>query len=59
MKRRKRASMPIMLFWSKAEQRRFVDAVERFVGLVGDLETILAPVKRRRKATTAPDNGQH
>lgn len=48
MSRRKRRDVPIMLLWSRAEQRRFVDAVERLVGAIGDLEQILAPRKRKR-----------
>jgi len=52
MKRRRRTSMPIMLFWSKRDQKRFIDAVERFCSMVNDLEVILAPVKRKRKMTS-------
>ena len=38
-----------MLFWSRAEQRRFIDAVERLVSTVQDLETFLARKKRERR----------
>ena len=38
-----------MLFWSRAEQRRFIDAVERLVSTVGDLEVLLARKKRERR----------
>jgi len=53
MKRRKR-SCPSMLFWSKGEQRRFIDAVERFQSLVNDMERVLEPVKRKRLAKIDP-----
>jgi hypothetical protein len=46
MKRRRR-STPLMLFWSRAEQRRFIDAVERLVATVNDLETLLRERRRR------------
>lgn len=53
MKRRKaRKSLPVMLLWSKREQLRFVEAVERFVSLVGDLEVLLAAKKRRSEIAT-------
>lgn len=48
MKRKRKRSVPTMLFWSKSEQRRFIDAVEKFAGLVNDMERVLAPAKRRR-----------
>lgn len=44
MKRRKKP-VPLMLFWSKREQARFIQAVERFQGIVGDLETALTALK--------------
>jgi hypothetical protein len=44
----------MFLFWSKQDQRRFVDAVEKFHALVNDLETVLAPAKRRRKLNDCP-----
>lgn len=37
-----------MLFWSRAEQRRFIDAVERLVSMVQDLEALLTRKKRER-----------
>jgi hypothetical protein len=52
MKRKARSRgkgrMPIMLLWSKRDHLRFCEAVERFQALVNDLETILAPAKRKR-----------
>lgn len=53
-KKKRRTSMPVLLCWTKRDQLRFIEAVERFASLVNDLETILAPVKRRRAAKTAP-----
>jgi hypothetical protein len=55
MKRKKRrTSMPVLLCWTKRDQLRFIDAVERFQSLVNDLETILAAAKRKRAAKTSP-----
>lgn len=54
MKRSKRVrSMPVMLIWSKRDQLRFINAVERLQSLVNDLESILAPKKRRLAARVA------
>jgi hypothetical protein len=55
-KRRKRC-VPIMLLWSKAEQRRFSDAVERLIALVNDLAYLLEEHRRRRRRTTQPREG--
>ena len=49
MARRAKRSTPLMLFWSRAEQRRFIDAVERLVSTVQDLEAFLASKKRERR----------
>lgn len=48
-RRRTKRATPLMLFWSRAEQRRFIDAVERLVNTVNDLETLLARKKRERR----------
>lgn len=53
MAKRSRRSVPVMLFWSKREQARFIENVERFAGLVNDLERVLAPVKRKKLAKDA------
>ena len=53
MVKRKRRPVPIMLLWSRQEQRRFIDAVERLVAAIGDLESILAEPKRRAKLAAA------
>jgi hypothetical protein len=45
--------MPVMLIWSKRDQLRFINAVERLQSLVNDLESILAPKKRRLAARVA------
>jgi hypothetical protein len=57
MTKRRKKPVPIMLFWSKAEQKRFIGAVERLVGLVGDLEVILMTSKRRRAGRQSPATG--
>jgi hypothetical protein len=55
MKRKKRrTSAPVLLCWTKRDQLRFIEATERFQSLVNDLETILAPAKRKRAAKTSP-----
>ncbi len=53
MKKRKRKQVPLMILWDRRSQVRFVEAVERFVGLVGDLEVLLAAPKRRSAAAKA------
>jgi len=61
MKRRPKNFAPIVLGWSKSEQRRFIDAVEKFHALVSDLERVLSPAKRKRQmkdATAAAMQGQ-
>ena len=54
-RKRSKRGTPFMLFWSRAEQRRFIDAVERLVSTVGDLEILLARKKRERR--TGPAQG--
>lgn len=49
-KRKRKSSVPILLCWSKRDQLRFVEAVERFQSLVNDLEVVLAAPKRRSEA---------
>ena len=65
MARRKRGSIPVMLFWSKRDQLRFCESVERFESLVNDMERILAPAKRKKQtheakaaAAAAASNGE-
>lgn len=61
MKRRKK-SVPIMLFWSKQDQKRFIDAVERFTATAADLAVVAAELRqeherrRRRRARPAADD---
>lgn len=50
MAKRKRKQLPVMLLWDRKSQVRFIEAVEKLVGLVGDMEMILAAPKRRREA---------
>lgn len=54
-RRRSKRATPLMLFWSRTEQRRFIDAVERLVSTVNDLETLLVRTKRGRRSGTAKD----
>jgi hypothetical protein len=56
--RRRKSFAPIVLGWSKTEQRRFREAVERFHGLVNDLERVLAPAKRRKAMHIDPNAGK-
>lgn len=50
MAKRKKRAVPSMILWDRRQQQRFVEAVERFVSLVGDLEVLLAAKKRRSAA---------
>ena len=52
--KRKRTSSPLMLFWSKRDQRRFIDAVERFQSLVNDLDAVMVEAKLRSAARRRP-----
>jgi prophage DNA circulation protein len=56
MATRKKRQTPIMLLWSKQEQRRFVDAVERLISAIGDLQMVLAEPKRRAEAANNTRN---
>lgn len=59
-RRKTRYSTPLMLFWSKRDQRRFIEAVERFVSLVNDLDVLVSTAKRKRQArlpAIPADNG--
>lgn len=53
--KRSKRETPLMLFWSRTEQRRFIEAVERLVSTVHDLEALLARKKRARRP--APPDG--
>lgn len=55
MSRRRRRDTPLALFWSRAEQRRFTDAVELLVCSVREFQQLLneeyaARSERARKA---------
>jgi len=54
MTKRKRKSVPLMLFWSKRDQQRFIESIEKLVALVNDLEKIVEPAKRRKAAKQKP-----
>lgn len=50
-KRRKRVAYPpTVLVFSRRDQLRMVEAVERFISLVGDLVILIGDAKRRRQA---------
>jgi hypothetical protein len=53
-KSRVRQFTPLVLGWSKREQQRFIETVERLHSMVNDLDTILTPVKRRRAMKVPP-----
>jgi len=40
----------MLLVWDPKQQARFIESVERLVGLVGDLQILLETPKRRRAA---------
>jgi hypothetical protein len=50
---KRRKQTPLMLLWSRQDQRRFIDAVERLAGLVNDLESLLNEPKQRAKKAAA------
>jgi hypothetical protein len=47
-KRRKRSVVPIALLWTRRDQLRFTDAVEKLVSLVNDLVVVVEELKRER-----------
>jgi Prion-inhibition and propagation len=53
-KKKRRTVLPVMLLWSRRDQSRFIQAVERLSSLVNDLERVLAPAKRRRRLSDPP-----
>lgn len=50
MKRRRKPSMPSMLFWNRRDQANFIANVERLGGVLNDIERVLEPAKRKKKA---------
>lgn len=50
MKRRRKIAAPRLLFWNVRDQARFIENVERLGGVVNDLERVLEPAKRKKKA---------
>ncbi len=50
MAKRRKQPVPIMLLWSKREQARFSEAVEKLVGQVGDLEILLSKPRAKLAA---------
>lgn len=51
-RKRKKITVPIMLLWSKREQLRFCEAVERLQSLVNDLTVLVDKKKRQSMAGT-------
>jgi hypothetical protein len=67
MTRRRKTQTPIALLWTRRDQRRFIDAVEKFQSLVNDAErftrlldvqlsALLAKPARRRAAKNEPES---
>jgi len=61
-KRKTRASVGLVAFWSRQEHRRFIDAVERLVSVANDLGIIAARIveadeRRRRRRGAEVDDG--
>jgi hypothetical protein len=48
--RKRKRPTPIALLWTRRDQLRFTDAVERLVGLVGDLTIVVKELKTERLA---------
>lgn len=51
MKRKRKAPIPILLLWSKGEQLRFIDAVEKLVNYVRDLGDQVEQLRSERAAS--------
>lgn len=49
MKRKRKTSPPLAIFWTRRDQKRFIDAVERMISLVGDIAILIEQRKRIRK----------
>lgn len=54
MTKRRKRPIPILLLWSKSEQRRFCDTVEKLVSQVNDLGAMLAEQTRKRAPRRKP-----
>jgi hypothetical protein len=57
MSKRRKTQTPIMLLWSRADQRRFIDTVEALTAAVHELTDLTADIGRRklpRKPKPAP-----
>lgn len=48
--RKRKRPTPIALLWTRRDQLRFTDAVERLVGLVGDLTVIVRQLQAEHEA---------
>jgi hypothetical protein len=57
--KRRRRQTPIALLWTRRDQLRFTDAVERLVSIVNDLVVVVGELKKervRRRPTKRPVN---
>jgi hypothetical protein len=55
MAKRRKTRPPIALLWTRGDQKRFIDAVERFVGLVDDLAQLMGELQfRQRRSPRRP-----
>jgi hypothetical protein len=57
MAKRRKTQPPIALLWTRRDQRRFIDAVERFVGLVDDLAQMTGELQFRQRRRPAKVKG--
>jgi hypothetical protein len=59
MRRKRKNPIPILLLWSKTEQKRFIDAVERFVCAANDLQLVAGELRaehdRHRRPRPRPN----
>lgn len=56
MAKRRKPRPPIALLWTARDQKRFIDAVERFSSLVYDLSQLMGELsyRQRRRPSKAP-----
>lgn len=51
MAKRRKKAVPLMLFWNRRDQVRFIETVERLCSAVNDLTVQVAELKRRPRRT--------
>jgi hypothetical protein len=57
--RRKRKAVPLMLFWSRREQRQFLDGVDRLAQILASLQTWVGEVVQKLTEAQARPKKRH